>query len=245
MNDGLIERQSYPLVSVSRLCSQMDEFIILCREDVVRSKKDNKLKKELVYCSRLVCAILPLLSTHHSSAMCGQNLSLIRSLLTEDRLLLIVRFLRDVAPLLKSETTHLCNALILLLYDHAFSASVVSTCLEIPPSTASVLQLHIVGLVIAIDRRRCSTPIRNSTRCFSPICARVWRQERQRAFSFLLSQHHSPPPHSSSFSRSSTRSMPTQSTARHHSLRHIIHRRRSTSTDSSFSTSSNSRTKPP
>lgn len=223
----------------------MDEFIILCREDVVRRKKDNKLKKQLVYCSRLICAILPLLSTHPSSAMCGQSLFLIRSLLTEDRLLLIVRFLRDVAPFLKNETVHLCNALILLLHDHAFSASVVSTCLEIPPSTTSVLQVHIVGLITAFNRRCCSILTRHSTCCFSPICARAWRQERQRVSSFLLSQHHSPPPHSSSFSRSSTRSMPTQNTSKHHSLRHIIHRRHFTSTNSSFSTSSNSRTKPP
>ena len=157
------ESKDYPMVSISKLCAQVDEMVTVCREELARKKKMERMVDD---CSALICCVLQLTSTHPSFPMSFSLSFLTHSLLTEDRLLLVVRFLRDEYTLLRKDDSRLCEVLILLLKDQRFTPSILATCLEITPSSVSMLKLHIVLSPSVFPSRPCSVRTSNTPPCF-------------------------------------------------------------------------------
>lgn len=157
------ESKDYPMVSISKLCAQVDEMVTVCREELARKKKMERMVDD---CSALICCVLQLTSTHPSFPMSFSLSFLTHSLLTEDRLLLVVRFLRDEYTLLRKDDSRLCEVLILLLKDQRFTPSILATCLEITPSSVSMLKLHIVLSPSVFPSRPCSVRTSSTPPCF-------------------------------------------------------------------------------
>ena len=192
-----IEEQDYPMVSISKLCVQVDELMTLCREELARKKKTKHMIDD---CSALIGCVLRLISTHPSCPMSLQSSSITPSLLTEDRLLLVGRFLRDEYTLLRKEDSGLCEVLMLLLKDQRFTPSIIATCLEIHPSSVSILKLHIVLSPAAFHIRPCSAHTSSTPPCFCLISVTKFSLPKSPLSIILPSPRLYRPPLSFSFS---------------------------------------------
>lgn len=156
--DSHLDVGDYSVTELNRLCDNVDEILVSVRSSLNdMSQKERKANHSVVFLGiTLVDKVLDLLSPYQNKQVYLYSLRLMSSVLHEDRLLLILRFVHDIQHILPKRKKpndllqHLVQSFTHCGEAICFSMPIVAAALELEPSLTT-LPLFVVGGIARVS----------------------------------------------------------------------------------------------